>query len=117
MAFVAWSSNTEPTSASLMNLTMDVMTPLAEPESMVRLPFAHPRAGTLDVDQWPELYAAVSGAELIVLRCPQCRDVPRGCRCALGGISVRAISLHSKGRAVPLLWEARPQQAIQIRLR
>src|SRR5258708_18617881 len=27
MAFVAWSSNSEPTSASLMNLTMDVMTP------------------------------------------------------------------------------------------
>jgi hypothetical protein len=57
---------------------------------MVHLPFAHPRAGTLDVDQWPELYAATSGmAELIVLRCPQCRDVPRRCRCALGYIRPR----------------------------
>ena len=55
IAFVAWSSNTEPSSASLMNLTTDVMTVFAEPEPMVSLHFANPRAGTLDVDQMARL--------------------------------------------------------------
>src|SRR5258705_11387424 len=47
MAFVAWSSNTEPSSVSMTYLTTDVMTILAEPEPMVRLSFAHPGAGRL----------------------------------------------------------------------
>src|SRR6476659_2896866 len=55
MASVAWSSNTGPGSVSLTNLATDVMTLLAEPGPILHLPFAYPRAGTLDLDQRPVL--------------------------------------------------------------